>query len=39
LTDDELIDRFGVAARREFEHRYTPEKAIEALRQIYRMVA
>ncbi|HEX6221694.1 MAG TPA: glycosyltransferase family 4 protein [Acidimicrobiia bacterium] len=39
LTDDELLDRVGVAARREFEHRYTPEKAIEALRQIYSTVA
>jgi glycosyltransferase involved in cell wall biosynthesis len=38
LDNDGLLDRVGVAAREEFEHRYTPERAIEALRQIYRMV-
>jgi glycosyltransferase involved in cell wall biosynthesis len=36
LEDDGLVDRVGAAARREFERRYAPEKAIRALRQIYR---
>lgn len=36
LEDDGLVDRVGTAARREFEHRYGPEKAIRDLRQIYR---
>lgn len=39
LEDDGLVDRVGAAARREFEHRYGPEKAIRDLRQIYRTVA
>ncbi|HEX6219682.1 MAG TPA: glycosyltransferase [Acidimicrobiia bacterium] len=39
LDNDGLVDRVGVAAREEFEHRYTPERAIDALRQIYRTVA
>lgn len=39
LNEDALVNRVGAAAREEFEQRYTPEKAIEDLREIYRMVA
>lgn len=39
LENDDLVNRVGAAAREEFEHRYTPEKAMEDLRRIYGRVA
>lgn len=35
LGDDDLVDDLGAGSRQEFEQRYTPQQAVDALRRIY----
>ena len=36
LTDDESVDRYGAALRRQYESRFTPQRALENLEAVYR---
>ena len=34
--DDESVDRYGAALRRQYESRFTPQRALENLEAVYR---